>query len=379
LFFPQAEHFTGLIATFSIFTVGYFARPFGGILFGILGDRLGRKKVFSSSLLLMATTTFMMGVTPIFEEHRIISALLFLFLRIIQGISYGAELPVSITFLAEHSGRRERGKNCGLMVSSIGIGVLFGSFVMFVLTSALSDAEVISWGWRVPFILGGVLAVPAYFVRKYTQEPSCFKRCDQNKNILSSLFKFYYKNIFLGLGITIFPACLVVLLLSLPSYLQHVLRYQASDIYLSITLGYVWSSLLIPVLGYFSDSIGRKYLLMGASATFLCFGNSLFTILNYNSFHALLIFILSINTIIAMAAACYFAMLAENFPTKFRCTGVALCYNVVYVIAASTPTLFNYILKTFHDVSYAVYSLMIVSVITLISAYLIKDSTRENL
>ena len=379
LFFPEFEHFTRLIATFGIFAVGYFARPFGGIVFGILGDKFGRKKVFSSSLLIMAITTFAMGVAPIFEKHRIVSAILFLFLRIIQGVSYGAELPIALTFLTEHSERKKRGKNCGLMVSSIGIGVMFGSFVVFVLTSFLSNAEVVAWGWRVPFILGGVLAIPAYFVRRHTEEPPCFKKIKHNENILSTLFNSYFKNIVLGLGIIIFPACLIVLLLSFPSYLQHIMKYNSSDIYLIITLGYIWSAILIPLLGYFSDYIGRKYLLMSSCVMFLCFGKFLFDILHYNSLFALVVFIFSIQTIISMAAASHFTMIAENFPTKLRCTGIAFCYNIAYVIAASTPSIFNYILKRFHNVSYAVYALMVVAVLTLVSAYLIKDSTRKQL
>ena len=379
LFFPEAEHFTRLIATFSIFAVGYFARPLGGIVFGILGDKFGRQKVFSSSLLIMAFATFSMGIMPVFDKHRICSALIFLFLRIVQGISYGAELPVSLTFLAEHSEKEKRGKNCGYMVSGISIGVTFGSFVIFVLTSLFSPAEMIAWGWRVPFILGGVLAVPAYLVRRCTKEPFCFKKIKYNKNILSTLFNSYFKNIFIGLGIVIFPACLIVLQLSLPRYLEHSIGYKSSDIYLVITFGYIWSAFLIPILGYFSDYIGRKYLLIAAAITFLCLGNFLFDILNYKSFLVLLAFILSIQTIISMAASSHFTMLAENFPTKVRCTGVAFCYNIAYVIAASMPSIFNYILKVFHDVSYAAYFLMIIAVITLISACLIKDSTGKSL
>lgn len=369
LFFSSTDHFIGLMITFSIFAIGYFARPLGGILFGIAGDKIGRKKAFSSAMLIMAFATFMIGATPVFKEHSLFSASLFLIWRVIQGVSYGAEIPVSLTFLIEHSNANVRGKNCGWMISSIGVGVVFGSLLLFMLTHFLSNDAMLSWGWRIPFLLGGVLAIPGYFIRKNIQETPCFVKPIQEKKVLHILFTTYLKNIFVGFGVMIFLACLVILFLSFPSYLHSNLGYRLSDVYLVITIGYMWSSILIPTLGRFSDYIGRKKLLSMTAIIFLCSATFLFNLPSYKTFFTLLLFILAIQTIIAALSACCLAMLAESFPATIRCTGVALCYNGAYVIAALMPTVFTYILKTTHQHIYMVFLLMGVALFTLLSAH----------
>jgi MFS family permease len=379
-FFPLTDHYAALMATFGIFAVGYFVRPAGGVIFGMIGDRIGRKKVFLASILLMAVATFIMGIIPTYASLGLTATIIFSLLRIIQGISFGAELPGSLTFLTEHVGKSYRGTHCGFMVASIGLGVTIGSLVTYILSILLSKHAMAVWGWRIPFLLGGILAIIGYFIRRHTEETPYFTRATHRvKNALVTLFSQHFKQVLLGFGIIIFPACFVVFVLCMPTYLHDVFGFRLSDIYLVITLGYIWSTLLIPLFGWLSDYMGRNRLLFITTLLFVIFGFFLFAILHFRTFVSLLIFMLLYQTIVAAMAACYFAMLAENFPTQVRYTGVALCYNVAYAVAALIPLLVNYIYKITHNTTYISWLFVIVAAITMICALLIQSHTRKEL
>jgi MHS family proline/betaine transporter-like MFS transporter len=190
----------------------------------------------------------------------------------------------------------------------------------------------------------------------------------QNKNIFVELFKNHFKNIMLGLGIMIFPACIVVLMVSLPSYFQGSLGFRPSDVYLIFTLGYIWTAILTPLFGRFSDYIGRKNQLAIATVLFICSAGYLFRLLDHKTFLAGLIFMLAMQTIISAMAGAHFVMLTENFPTRCRCTGVAFCYNFAYIIGATMPVLFNYTLNITHNLITMVLLLIALSMLTLFSA-----------
>lgn len=379
LFFPHSDHFTGLMAVFGIFAFGYLARPMGGLLLGYYGDKLGRKKVFAATILVMAFATFAMGVMPAYSVVGKASAIIFLILRILQGVSYGAELPISVTFLAEHAENKRRGVDCSLMVASMGIGSAFGSFVVYLLNFLLSEQSMLSWGWRIPFLLGGILAAISYFIRKQTKETPLFIQAQTGKNILLTLFRSHFKSIILGIGILALPACLIVFALSFPTYLHDAFGYSANNIYLVIGLGSIWAALLIPFFGWLSDYVGRKRILAVASLLFAGSGFFLFKLLYYKTFIALLTFMLAYEIFIAAMAGCYFAMLAENFPTSIRCTGVAVCYNFTYIFVPLFLVFANYILKAYHGATYVTFVLIMISFLTFISALLIKNNTGKNL
>ena len=376
-FFPNTNHYAALMETFAVFAVGYIVRPLGGVIFGVLGDRFGRKNVFLSSILLMSVATLLMGLVPSYESIGISATVIFTLLRVLQGISIGAELPGSLTFLSEHVGEKHRGTHCGFMVSSIGIGASLGSFIIYILTEMLTKNEILSWGWRIPFLIGSIVGLIGFFIRKNTTETPCFEQQKEHpKFALFELLKKYPKQTVFGIGIVLFPISFIIFFLCMPSFLHDVYGYKVSDICLLMTIGYIWSAILIPIFGWLSDYVTRKRLLFVSVLCFIVFGFPFFGILAYKSSFALIAFLLLYQTLIAAMAGCYFAMLPENFPTSVRFTGVAFCYNIACLCAAFVPMAANYILKQTQMPEYISLLLIAIAIITAICTILMKNCTR---
>ncbi|OGT11394.1 MAG: hypothetical protein A2X77_00280 [Gammaproteobacteria bacterium GWE2_42_36] len=375
-FFPEGNYYAGIMGTFCIFAVGYFIRPIGGVIFGLFGDCFGRKKTFLASMLLMAFSTAFMGLLPTYKSIGLSAPIIFALFRVLQGISFGAELPGSLTFLTEHVGNAKRGLHCSFMIASVGLGVTVGSFITYIVSKSLTTQQMFNWGWRIPFLIGGVLAIAGYFIRKQAVEtPYFIKNQKKNDFILRELFRKNFWQVMNGIGIIIFPACFIVFVLAMPVYLHQIFNYSMSDIYFVITVGYLWSSLLIPLFGWLSDKVDRKKLLFFPAISIVLFGYFLFKILAFKNFYALLIFILLYQLIIAAMSASYFVMLAEGFPTRVRFTGVAFCYNVAYALAALIPLLVGYLCSK--TSSFAVFWIVllfaILAVITSFSAMKMKN------
>ncbi len=376
IFFPSTDHYASLMATYAIFAIGYLARPVGGVIFGVIGDRYGRKYTFMTAILLMAISTCLMGLLPSYASIGISATVTFSLLRLLQGLSFGAELPGSLTFLTEHVSEKHRGTYCGFMVFSVGLGATIGSFVPSLISYFLSKLQILEWGWRIPFILGAVLAIIGFIVRRKTTEtPYFIKEKKKPKIAIIELFKIGNIKVLYGIGIMIFPACFVIFFLCMPTYLHDAFGYKTSQIYPTMTIGFIWSTLLIPVFGWISDKVGRKKLLFFSNVVFIIIAYPLFNVLFLNNMFALILFVLVYQTIIAAMAGCYFAMLPENFPTAIRFTGVAFCYNIAYVIASFIPLLVNYTYKAVQSTNLVTGIFIVISLLTAISSLLIKNVT----
>lgn len=379
-FFPADNYYITLMKVFCIFAVGYLVRPIGGIVFGMIGDRIGRKNTLLTAMLIMGFTVFIMGIMPTYAVLGNIATIIFLLLRIIQGIAHGAQLPGSLTFLAEHVTKEYRSTYCGFMVAGVGLGVTISSFIVYFLLKILAEQNMLLFGWRIPFLLGSVLVIVSYFFRKQLHETPCFmQETNRVKNPISILFNEHLSQIILAFGLIIFPVCFILFLLCIPSYLHKVFDYQLSTVYFVIMLGYIWSTFLIPVFARLADYMGRKWLLFGITFLFTCFGVFFFKMLLYKSVMLLICFMLIYQTIIAVMAACYFVVLIETFPTKARYTGVALCYNVTYALGALVPILANFIYKKTLNFNYISLLFVFLSSIAMISSLMIKDRVRQDL
>ena len=154
LFFPSDNHLASLLSTFGVFAAGFLMRPLGGALFGHLGDRVGRKNALAASVILMAIPTTLLGLLPTHAQVGILAPLLLTGLRLIQGLSVGGELTGSISFIVEHSPPTQRGFFGSWASNSIGMGLLLGSATGALMTSLLSQDDLVRWGWRIPFLFG---------------------------------------------------------------------------------------------------------------------------------------------------------------------------------------------------------------------------------
>jgi len=372
-FFPSSNRAASMFATFGILALGNIVRPLGGAIFGIFGDRFGRKKIFANTLLWMAFVTFLMGLIPTFSTLGLTATVLFSICRILQGLFFGAELPGAITLLSEHIDTKKHGFYFGFMIASVGIGVSLGSFVTWILTKILTETEMLSWGFRIPFLLGGGLALVGFFIRKHVPETPKFLSIQKsNIKLTSAIVKNHLGQIFKVIGVLLFPASLVTFKLVFQVYLHDFYHFSFADIYLVMTCGYLWSAITLPIFGWASDIIGRKILIIAASLAMVIFSFPIFYLLRIKTLWALFGFIMFNETIIAIMAVSYFVLIPQSFQTVIRYAGTAFSYNIAYTIAALIPMVVNYIYGVLKNPNYLIWMFMLLAIITIISTLTLK-------
>jgi MFS family permease len=263
-----------------------------------------------------------------------------------QGVSQGAEVPGGITFICEHSSSQKRGLLMGLLMCGIGLGASLSSFVNFILTSHVSHEEMLTIGWRIPFLIGGILAIIAYLLRKKAVETALFLTQPPATHFpLLELLKKHKLALFKSFLIVLFPACLIISALFFPVYLSKYFSYSSSEIYFAMTLSLLWCSFMLLIFGFLSDYIGRKFLMLSATLIAILFLHALFKMLFLKNAHALILFMLLYQTLISALAASYPSMLAEFFVTKIRYSAIAATYNFSYTVAAFFPMLVSILLN----------------------------------
>ncbi|MBA3603030.1 MAG: MFS transporter [Parachlamydiaceae bacterium] len=346
LFFAGDDSWVGSLKTFAIFAVGYFARPFGGIFFGIVGDTIGRKKTFLTVMLLMATSTFGIGLLPTYKQVGNIAPLLLVLMRLLQGFSFGAELPGAMTVVYEFSKQKDQSAHAGFVLASTSLGAMLASGVLYFVSATFVHDQIFSWGWRIPFLLGGVLAVVNYFIRRHLNETPEFllsqvkadKTCLRNAP-LKCILREHLSSLILGIGMTLFVSSLIILGLYFPTFLTTNFGYSSSSVYLALLWSMVASAVTLPICGRFADKVGRERLFIMSSLAYVLGAFPLFSVLKLEANWALQLFMVLHQIFIALVSVCYFPLLAASFPTRVRYTGIAACYNITYSFMATLPIL----------------------------------------
>lgn len=377
LFFPGDSEWLSLMKTFAIFAIGYLIRPCGGILFGLIGDTSGRKATFLAVMFLMAFATLAIGLLPTYALIGSVAPCLLLLLRVCQGISLGGEIPGALTVVCESTEKRSQGFYASYLISSTGIGSALATLVLFLLSSLLSREQILDWGWRIPFLLGGLLAIANYFIRRHLQETPEFVQLQLTRSQqalgqpLITLLRHYRGQIGLGIGTVWLVATLVIFSLYLPTYLTQHFRYSLSDVYFAITCGTLWSSLILPFCGYLADKWGRERTLVIGSIVFATTLVPLFLLLHYGSFALILLFTVVLQTFIALLTASALPILANLFSAEVRYTGIAACYNITYSIMGCSPLLLTVLIRNTQSPNCAIWHLIACATITTITGSLL--------
>ena len=383
LFFPNDHHMIGLIKVFCLFAIGYLARPFGGLFFGMIGDMLGRRKVFLWVIALMALSTLAIGLLPTYVLIGSAAPLLLLIFRLLQGLSFGAELPGSLVFLAEHAKAQKRGAMCGILIGTVSIGNSLAGLIVTMLSRYVTHDFMLIIGWRIPFIVGGLLAIISYYLRKDLHETPVFRAASQGAHKtplpLVTLIKTHKKQMALGISLLVFSASTIIIGLSLPAQLHVLYHYPLHSLYLATTIGSLISIVAIPFLGAVSDHVGRKKLFMMVSILSIFSIGFLFQLPKGQTLWDMWLFIVGYQSIIALLASCYFTLLAEIFPTRVRFTGYALCYNLVYAVAGFLPAMATYFIHQFNSTTPLVMTFIGLGLLSLFGIYFIEDKTGQTL
>lgn len=346
VFFPESEVDSTLLA-FAVFALSFVFRPLGAAFWGSMGDKKGRKWSLSLSIFLMTGAAFLIGCLPSFDAIGLLSPLLLLALRSIQGFSAAGEYSGAAVFLAEYSSAHHRGKYCSLVPASTAAGLLAGSTAALLIKWLLPEADVIAWGWRIPFLLAGPLGLVAHYIRTrledsptYTHMAASTQRCKEAPRPVRLVFKKYRKRLIASIAATMVNAVGFYLVLTyLPTYLTSYTALNASVAQLATVVALITYIFIVFGAGKVSDLVGRKKMLIGACLAFIVLSVPSFMMLNSAELpiviaaELLMCVTLSFND---ANIACY---QAEMFPTEVRYTGAALGSNIAYVVFGGTASM----------------------------------------
>ncbi|WP_131795104.1 MFS transporter [Fluoribacter gormanii] len=354
IFFPETDTFASLMSVYAVFAIGYLIRPLGGLIFSHFGDKYGRKKTFIFSVLLMAVPTVLIGFLPTYQQVGIVSSFFLIFLRLLQGLSIGGEIPGALTFTCEHVNPRSRALACGIIFSFLNLGIFLGAVISLILTNQLSSAQLLSFGWRIPFVFGGLLGVFSFYIRKQLAESPLFmafrNSTEDTRMPFVEAITIYWRKILQGIGLTCLGSVMINLLfLYMPTYLSTILAYpkQQATLFNTINLGFY--SLLLVFFCWCGDRFGRKLVLLSGSIGFILLSYILFITLSKQT-TLLLIVSLSIFAILSSSIMVYPSVLVELFPVSIRYTGIAISYNLAFAFFGGlTPFITTYLIQSLNN------------------------------
>ncbi len=331
VFFPVANHTASLLASFGVFGVGFLMRPLGGIIIGRFGDTHGRKAALTLTIMTMALGTVMVGVLPGYASVGMAAPVLLVVARLIQGFSAGGEWGGSTAFMAEWAPHGHRGWYASFQQASIAMSLVLGSATGAVLSSILSPADLASWGWRIPFLLGIILALIGSYLRRNVDETPAYRAATERPEEAT---EHSFWPALRAFGFTIhWTVAFYILLSYMPTFTsQHAGISQAQALWSNMICVLVLM-VLIPVFGAVSDRVGRKPLLLLSCAFFIVLTRPLFSvILGQPGFTTIALIQAVFGAAIALYSGAGPAAIVEMFPTLGRSSWMTPAYALAVAI-----------------------------------------------
>lgn len=372
LFFPLASPTASLIAAFGVFASGFIMRPIGAMVLGHIGDKYGRKTSLLFNMVVVTIATTMMGLLPTYNQAGILAPITLVLLRLAQGFFVGAEYTAVVTYLAETSEKKNRCLFSSFSVLGTSSGLLLGSLVG-ALTIALSPKDyLLSFGWRLPFLLSVLLGVVGYQIRKKLHESPVFMQLKAEHKIekfpIASLFKEYHLPLLMVIALYWTPtAANFLAFIYMPAKLSTQLHVNRGLMLLLSSIGLTIFPLLIPVFGNLADKIGRIKMLKIGIITYFILAYPAFNLLL--SPHPLLILLgyLCFALATAMFVAPLPATIATLFPSKVRCSGTSVGVNIsASVFGGTTPLIATWLVAHFNNPNASIYYLLISILISIV-------------
>ena len=381
LFFPaDASDWLRQLQTFGIFAAGYLVRPLGGIVMAHYGDLLGRKRMFTLSILLMSVPTLMMGLLPTYQTVGVAAPLALLVLRLLQGAAVGGEVPGAWVFVSEHVPARRIGYACGTLTAGLTGGILLGSLVATGVNTAWTPQDVLDWGWRVPFLLGGVFGLVAMYLRRWLHETPVFAEMQQKRTLaaempLKAVLRRHRGAVVVSMALTwMLSAAIVVVILMTPTFLQKIYGFDARAALTANSLATLCLAVGCVLAGVLADRLGaRRVIFFGA----LLLAASSYAL--YTSIHTRPDLLLPLYALTGLAVGTVGAVpyvLVRAFPAQVRFSGLSFSYNVAYAIFGGlTPMIVTLMLK--NDMLAPAHYVVAICALGMVTALFIKNQPRD--
>lgn len=371
-FFGNLPQEMQIVSTFAVFAFAFIVRPIGGIFFSHLGDKYGRKIVLSTTILLMAASTLMLGLLPTQEQIGIWAPILLLVVRMIQSFSTGAEYAGAMTYIAETAPDKTRGK----LGSGLEIGTLSGSIMAAILAglmySLLSDQQMADWGWRIPFIIAAPLGIVGIILRSSLDESPAYESTLEEKEELEysylDIFKYYWRDVVVCFtGVAFLNVANYMVLSYMPSFLNSTINLGGT---MGSILSIVTMLIMIPAVfffGWYSDKVGNKRTIIFGLAGFSLFSILAFWLMSIPMIPFVLLGLFIIALFMSTFEGVMPSVLPSMFHTKVRLRTLSLVYNIgAAVFGGLTPFILSTLVETTGQRIAPSYYLMFINVIGLI-------------
>lgn len=389
VFFPNLEGTMQLVYTFATFAIAFIMRPIGGFVFGYLGDKWGRKRVLSITIIMMAISTLCIGLIPSYDSIGITASFLLLAARLVQGFSTGGEYSGAMTFIAESSPDKKRGiLGSGLEVGTL-TGYIAGSGIVTFITFILGDQQMLEWGWRIPFFIAAPIGLVGLYLRSHLEETPAFQEMEDayeededSGTSLKDIFRYHKKFLFVSVVIVCFFNVINYMLLSyMPSHLNTVLGYGNSK---SLIILLIVMLIMIPFVfltGHLSDKVGNKRVVQVGLIGILLGSVPGFLLIQSGNMFAVFVGLL----LLALFLSCFEGALPSLLPTLFftdvRYRALSISFNIsVSLFGGTTPLIASFLIeKTGNSLMPAFYMMLVSFIGIIVITFMLKDTSGKSL
>lgn len=378
-FFPSGNSSIQLMSAFLIFGVGFIIRPLGAVILGNYGDRAGRKSLLTLTIMMMAAGVLVIGVAPTYYAIGFGAPLLILIGRVLQGFSAGGEMGGASAFLVEYASEKNKGKYAAWLQASMAVSNILGALVATLVTVLFTQDQVASWGWRIPFLIGVLIAPVGLYLRETLDETPQFieeqKKIKQVNTehekipLLKALSK-YPKELLLGTCFSIlWVVSVYTLIIFMPTYEQKTLHFSSFEAFVASLIANIFMFAGCLLSGLYSDKFGRQRMLL--ISAILLFTGPLPILLLLQHIHTFPMLIVA-QTVFCILVSLFVGVapsaLAEIFPTEIRSTGISLTYNFPNAILGGfAPAILTLFTEIFHSIYAPAWYVMICAAVSFVS------------
>ena len=391
VFFPDASGSAQLLSTFAIFAAAFIVRPLGGLFFGPLGDRIGRKKVLATTIILMAGSTFAIGLIPSYESIGIAAPILLVLLRLLQGFSTGGEYGGASTFVAEYAPDKRRGFFASFLEFGTLAGYVAAAGIVTIIQTVVSAEDLLQWGWRIPFLIAGPLGLIGLYLRLRLEETPAFQMMEQaeersladestGKKLRETLVDNWRPLVLCIVLVATYNIAHYGLLSYMPTYLTNTLGYDESHGLVLMIIVMIVMMMGISYVGKFSDRVGRKPLLLSGFIGFFVLSLPAYLLIGVGNYVTVFLGLAILGGLLLLFVGVFPSVLPALFPTGIRYGGLAIGYNLaVSIFGGTTPLVLTALESATGSNLVAPMYMMIAAVIGGIAVLMIPETARKPL
>ncbi|MFJ8809695.1 glycine betaine/L-proline transporter ProP [Streptomyces sp. NPDC102490] len=382
VFFPSGNPTAQLLSTFGAFAAAFLVRPLGGMVFGPLGDRVGRQKVLAVTMIMMAAGTFAIGLIPSYATIGVWAPVLLLAARLVQGFSTGGEYAGASTFIAEYAPDKRRGFLGSWLEFGTLAGYIGGAGLVTLMTALLSDGDLMSWGWRIPFLIAGPMGIVGLYLRMRLEETPAFAaevakaETTRPKVPLREMVTGQWRALLLCVGLVlVFNVTDYMLLSYMPSYLTSELKYDETHGLLVVLAVMALMMVVQPFAGALTDRVGRRPVIAAGCAGFLLLSVPALLLIREGSLLAVALGMAALGLLLVCFTASMPSALPALFPTRVRYGSLSIGFNVsVSLFGGTTPLVVTALIGATGNMMMPAYYMMAAAVIGGVAVWFMTES-----